>query len=114
MTKSFFLKSLFISLIGFSGICEGESFAQDIKEMLYVGTYTERDSQGIYVFEFDRAEGRLTQVQTISDRDSPTYLDIHPNGGYLYAANRQGTMENPEEGSVSTFQINQQTGELKH
>ncbi|WP_373492771.1 lactonase family protein, partial [Aquiflexum sp.] len=84
------------------------------KEILYVGTYTERDSEGIYVFEFDKAEGKLTIVQTISDRDSPTYLDIHPNGGYLYAANRQGTMEDPDEGSVSTFQINQKTGELKH
>lgn len=86
---------------------------QEAKEIIYVGTYSERDSKGIYVFEFDRSEELLTLVQTISDRDGPTYLGIHPNGGYLYAANRQGTAGNPEEGSVSTFQINKKTGLLK-
>ncbi|WP_194975871.1 beta-propeller fold lactonase family protein [Aquiflexum lacus] len=51
-------------------------------EMLFVGTYTERDSKGIYVFGFDRAKGKLTLAQTISDRASPTCLDILPEGGY--------------------------------
>jgi 6-phosphogluconolactonase len=113
MNKMSCLKNLFSSIIWLSALWLNPSFAQSNKEMLYVGTFAERESKGIYVFEFDRTESKLTLVQTISDRESPNYLDLHPNGRYLYAVNRQGTVENPEEGSLSTFQVNQKTGELK-
>jgi 6-phosphogluconolactonase len=113
MTNKFYLRILFASFLFHCWIFLGTSFAQSHKEILYVGTYAERDSKGIYVFEFDRKEGKLTQVQTIYDRESPTYLDIHPKGGFLYAVNRQGTPGKPDEGSISTFQIDPNTGELK-
>lgn len=100
---------LFLSLL-FSVPILG--FSQTQKEMIYVGTFTERGSQGIYVFEFERSTGNLIPIQTIVDRESPNYLDFHPNGEYLYAVNRQGTADKLDQGSVSTFRIDQNTGKL--
>lgn len=53
-----------------------QSTAQNTKEIIYVGTYSERGSKGIYVFEFDREAVKLTEIQALTDREHPTYLDI--------------------------------------
>lgn len=90
-----------------------QSTAQTTKEIIYVGTYSERGSKGIYVFDFDREEGKLTEIQTLTDREHPTYLDIHPNGRFLYSGNRQGTSDQPDEGSVSAYSIDPKSGKLE-
>ena len=59
------------------------SFAQ--KEILYVGTYSQRDSKGIYVFKVDRKNLDFKIIQTISSWSDPNFLAIHPNGKYLYS-----------------------------
>lgn len=58
------------------------------KEIMYVGTFFGTGSEGIYVLEFDRAKGKFTHIQTVPTRESPTFLDIHPSGKFLYAVNR--------------------------
>jgi 6-phosphogluconolactonase len=80
-------------------------FAQ--KEILYVGTYSVRGSQGIYVFEFDRNTGTFTPVQAVSNVKSPSFLAIHPYFGFLYAVN-----EGAEGGSVNAYAIDRRTGKL--
>ncbi len=45
-----------------------QSTAQNTKEIIYVGTYSERGSKGIYVFEFDREAVKLTEIQALTDR----------------------------------------------
>ncbi len=89
-----------------------QTTAQNPKEIIYVGTYSERGSKGIYVFEFDRESEQLSKIQAISDREHPTYLEIHPNGQFLYSGNRQGTTDKPDEGSVSAYRIDPDTGKL--
>jgi 6-phosphogluconolactonase len=77
------------------------------KEYVYVGTYTTRGSEGIYVFEFDRAKGTLTQVQTSSELENPSFLDFHPSGKYLYVASEGDT------GAAGAYSIDPKTGKLK-
>lgn len=86
------------------------AFAQ--KEILYVGTYSVRDSKGIYVFEFNRAKGTLKQIQTVEDAESPNYMEIHPNGKYLYAVNSGAINPNENGGSVTAYTIDPKTGKL--
>ncbi len=86
--------------------------AQDLPDLLYVGTFDERGSEGIYVVEFDREAEKLTLIQTLGKTDSPTYLELHPAGDLLYSVNRKGTEEDPESGSVSVYQIDPDTGKL--
>lgn len=86
--------------------------AQHQKEIMYVGTFFGTGSEGIYVLEFDRAKGRFTHIQTVPTRESPTFLDIHPSGKFLYSVNRGSVEEMENSGSVSAFAIDGATGKL--
>lgn len=89
--------TLFLFLIFSSAMAQSTT-----KDIVYAGTFSERDSKGIYVFEFDRIAQTLTEVQTVSGRESPTYLEVHPSGKFLYAVYR----EKPEnEGTIAAFKI---------
>lgn len=87
------------------------AFCQE-KEIIYVGTHSVRDSKGIYVFELNRAKGTLRLIQTIADRNSPGFLDIHPNGKFLYSVNNGPVDGHEGSGSVSAFKIDRKTGKL--
>lgn len=79
---------------------------------LYIGTFSVRGSEGIYVYDWDLNTGQFQEIQTLSGRESPSFLTIHPNGKYLYSANREGIVEGENWGSVSAYAIDQATGKL--
>lgn len=83
-------------------------FAQQTgtKEIIYTGSFSNRGSKGIYVFQFDRGQGKLEEIQTVTDGKNPSFLALHPNGKYLYAVNEIGA------GVVMSFKIDPQTGFL--
>ncbi len=86
--------------------------AQTKKEILYVGTFSVRGSQGIYAYLFDRAKQRLTPLQTVPSLESPTFLAIHPTKKYLYSVNRGKANIADQGGSVSAYGIDVTTGRL--
>lgn len=79
---------------------------------MYVGTFFGNGSEGIYVFEFERARGRLKQIQVVPTPESPSFIALHPSGKFLYSANRGAVEEMKSSGSVSAFSIDQKTGKL--
>ncbi|QKZ12060.1 lactonase family protein [Spirosoma sp. KUDC1026] len=82
------------------------------KEIIYVGTYSVRGSEGIYVYEFDRKTGKMQQIQTIGNSKSPSFLALHPSGNYLYSVN-EGSQSGPNKaGAVSAYAIDAKTGKL--
>ncbi|WKN43109.1 lactonase family protein [Tunicatimonas pelagia] len=85
------------------------AFAQ---ETLYVGTYSVRGSEGVYVYSFDRDNNSFELVQTVSTPESPSFLAISPDENYLYSTNRGGTEGYPDWGSVSSFSIDEKTSRL--
>lgn len=74
---------------------------------LYVGTYTQRDSEGIYIYGFNTDTGELRQKAVVDGHQDPSFLTLHPKGHILYAVN-----EDNEEGAVSSFSIDQASGGL--
>ena len=72
------------------------SRAQNIP--LYVGTYTNGDSQGIYQLQFNTELSNLTLAINI---DNPSFLAYSPDRKYLYSTN--GT----ESGFLSSYKINE-------
>ena len=82
------------------------------KYRVYVGTYTGAKSKGIYLFEMDPATGETTPPRVVAETPNPTFLAIHPNGKYLYAANEVGKFGNEDAGFVSAFAIDAKTGGL--
>ena len=91
------------------------TFAQKTgpKEIIYAGTFTGKGSKGLYVLNFNRDNGQFTELQTITDGKSPNYLEIHPNGKFLYTVYDEGATPAPnQQGSVMAYQINPATGLL--
>lgn len=82
------------------------------KEIIYVGTFAGRGSQGLYVFEFDRSTGRLTEIQTVSDREGPNFQALHPDGNYLYSVSGEAFSEDANYGTITAYHIDQETGML--
>ncbi len=78
---------------------------------VYFGTYTSRgenSSKGIYRSELDLETGRLTNPVLAAEARNPSFLEIHPNGKFLYAVSESGGA-----GSVSAYAIDSDTGSLK-
>lgn len=72
---------------------------------VYLGTYTDAGSQGIYQCEFNAQDGSISQVKLAGKTNSPTFLAFHPNGKFIYAANES-------DAKVSAFAIDAKSGEL--
>ena len=77
---------------------------------VYIGTYTGQKSKGIYVSQFDAANGQLSNPELAAECKSPSFLAIHPNGRWLYAVNETENFEGKKSGSVAAFSINSTTG----
>ncbi|MEX0660614.1 MAG: lactonase family protein [Balneolaceae bacterium] len=107
--KFLFSVSFCLMLIGI-GSC---TFEKSAKELVYVGTFDDRGSEGLYIFEFDRENGRMDQIQTVSDRKGPNFQAIHPSGEYLYSVSGESFSEDTENGTVSAYLIHPETGMLK-
>ncbi|MVM40184.1 beta-propeller fold lactonase family protein [Spirosoma sp. HMF3257] len=83
--------------------------AQSTKEIMYVGTYSLRGSEGIYVYEFDRKAGSMKPIQSVANAKSPSFLALHSSGHYLYSANEAAAKT---ENGISAYAIDRATGKL--
>jgi 6-phosphogluconolactonase len=73
---------------------------------VYVGTYTNAKSKGIYVMELDPRTGSLAEPKLAAETPSPSFLALHPSRKFLYAANEVDNFGGQKAGSVSAFAIN--------
>jgi 6-phosphogluconolactonase len=80
---------------------------------VYIGTYTQPGkSQGIYVFQFDAASGKLTPQGLAAEAVNPSFLSVHPSGKYLYAVNEVDAVGGQKSGGVTSFSVDRATGKL--
>lgn len=84
------------------------------KYLFYVGTYTEEGSKskGIYAYRFDEATEQITPLGLAAETTNPSWVALHPNGRFLYAANEVKDYKGPNSGGVSAFSIDRATGKL--
>src|SRR5438445_289046 len=76
--------------------------------LAYVGTYTTKtNSKGMYVFRFDATTGKLSAIGIAAETRDPSWVAVHPNGKFLYAANEAG-----KSSTVSAFAIDAKSGKL--
>ena len=86
---------------------------------VYVGTYTQGDSEGIYVYRLDMSTGRLEQAHDPITSTHPSFLAVDSRHRYLYSVNGAVTWEqylegDPDSGSVSAFSISAEDGSLSY
>jgi len=78
------------------------------KFLVFVGTYTDKtDSKGIYAYEFDAATGKLAPKGLAAEASNPSWLVLHPNGKWAYAANESG-----KQSFISAFSVNAKSAKL--
>jgi 6-phosphogluconolactonase len=72
---------------------------------LYVGTYTDTEAKGIYRMRFNTATGALSTPELAAQTENPSFLVLHPNGRFLYAANEWGTGPEDKGGWLSAYSV---------
>ncbi|TWU03104.1 lactonase family protein [Neorhodopirellula pilleata] len=77
----------------------------DDRYRVYLGTYTDDQSKGIYQCEFNATDGSLSSATLAAETSSPSFLAFHPNNRFLYAVNERTAR-------ISAFQIDPSTGNL--
>src|SRR5689334_15224259 len=83
--------------------------------LFYVGTYTNNaaGSKGVYAWRFDPATGTVTSLGLAAETDSPSWIVVHPNKRFLYAANELPPPEaGGPTGAVTAFSIDAGSGKL--
>ena len=95
--------------------------------MAYVGTFSSPlkdtlptqvdlppgNGKGIHLFQVDRSTGALTPAGIVEMGTSPSCLAINAAGTHLYSANETDRAGIKNEGTVSAFEIERGTGQLK-
>lgn len=87
-----------------------------MREMLvYIGTYTSgaSKSEGIYIYKLNLVSGELLPYKTVKNVIEPSFLTIDMKRKYLFAVNETQEYEGKKSGAVSSFAINQRTGDLE-
>ena len=82
------------------------------KYLLYVGTYTDQGSKGIYAYSFDSSSGKLTSLGLAAETVEPSFLAIDSSGRFLYAVNEIANYQGQSTGAVTAFAVQPETGKL--
>lgn len=81
--------------------------------LVFVGTYDGPHSEGIYAYRYDGGSGVIEEVGLVAKTPSPSFLALHPNGRFLYAANESGVPGTGPGGAVTAFAIDPGSGRLR-
>lgn len=100
------LSMTFLAVLCASPAAEAQMFR------VYFGTYTGKDSRGIYQATFDAATGKLGEPSLAGEAVNPSFLAIHPSGKFLYAVGEIADFEGQKTGGVTAFAIDPATGNL--
>ncbi len=79
--------------------------AADAPVTVYVGTYTDGTSRGIYRFSLDLETGKASAPVLAAEAKNPSFLALHPNGRFLYAVSEVGDFGGAKTGAVIAFAI---------
>jgi 6-phosphogluconolactonase len=119
MSSNQFTRREFVKVSGAAALARSiSSAAQDrskkpSESLLYVGTYTNGKSEGIYVYRMNSGSGELKHAATVKGVSNPSFLAIDPNRRFLYAANESGEFAGRKGGGVTAFAIDRKTGDLR-
>ena len=116
-TRRDLLKTLGIGIAG--GVTAGRLFAgmrlpaSSGSARLFVGTYTNGKSEGIYRCVFDGRSGELIVQSLTKGVTNPSFLAVDTDRSRLLCVNETAEFEGKPGGSVSAFALNAETGDLR-
>jgi 6-phosphogluconolactonase len=72
---------------------------------IYIGTYTDGASKGIYRLELDRSTARLSPPVLVAEAVNPSFLAWHPSRPVLYAVSETNTVGGGETGALLAYKV---------
>jgi 6-phosphogluconolactonase len=81
--------------------------------LVFVGTYTDTRSQGIYVLRLNLETGELTDTGNRAESVNPAFLTLNTAGDVLYSVNETSTTGTATSGAVSAFAVDPASGALR-
>ncbi|MGR3811773.1 lactonase family protein [Jiulongibacter sp. NS-SX5] len=85
MKKALLALSVFTVLSCTSGE-QSDEVIEEVKDInVLVGTYTGRESQGIYQFSFNPVTGEASEAQFMAESDDPSFLALSEDQNFIYA-----------------------------
>lgn len=76
---------------------------------VFIGTYTDKTSRGIYSYRWLPQSGELAPMGLAAETSNPSFLALSPNRKDLYCVNEEGT----KPGTVSGFLVAPLSGKLR-
>jgi 6-phosphogluconolactonase len=105
-----FLAVVLVVLLSF--VLGAQVKSVDASRVVYVGTYTERGSKGIYAYTFDEATGAMTPLGLMGETVNPSWLALDRSGHHLYAVNEVSELKGKPTGGVTAFTVDPATHKL--
>jgi 6-phosphogluconolactonase len=81
-------------------------FSQTKKQYLIIGTYTQTQDKGLFVYSFNPKTGELTFESNTENINNPSYLAINKTGNKVYS------VDEDINGGVNSFNFNKDNGKL--
>ena len=72
---------------------------------LYVGTYTDADSEGIYLYDFNLKTGELTHKKLAVEAVNPSYIAFSSDKKFLYSVGEVDNFEGVKSGFVNSYSV---------
>lgn len=80
---------------------------------VYFGTHRAGKGNGFSLAHFDTETGVLTKPKYLLDADAPAFFVIDREGKHLYASNSVTSYQGKPEGTISSYEIDRASGDLK-
>ncbi len=93
-------------LFGLLYLMSTVSNSQNTGHLLFIGTYTSKASEGIYVYQFNAKTGDLTPITIGRGVKNPSFLAFSPDQRFVYSVAEMNG------GAVSAFSFDKQSNSL--
>lgn len=80
--------------------------------LVFVGSYAEESSDGVYVYEFDETNGELTRLDQVAGLKNPTFLNVDTAQRRLYAISESAAADGTKLSDAVSFHILPEEGKL--
>ena len=77
----------------------------DYNYRVFIGTYTDNGSEGIYSFNFNQTTGDVSTVELTAITDNPSFIEIDQKGQFLYAVNEVDNYDENSSGAISVYEL---------
>ena len=72
---------------------------------MYVGTYTNAESKGIYYYDFNIETGKLSNKKLAAEIENPSFLAFSTNKKLLYAVGEVNNFDSNSSGTVNAYAV---------